>query len=203
MQDNRPIGIIRTFAWLGREFSVPAWVDAIKKGHTYLSSGPVVQFSINGKIPGERIELPAAGGEVSVEGAVWSNTPIRKIVVHQNGKVLWEIPVGADPHHSVFSRKAHVRASSWFGLVVEAEELPPAPQSAYSQAITNCIRVYTGSQKIRSAESAQYFLTWIEKLRKQIADPSLWRTPAEQQHVEAQLNEAARVYRARLEEAGR
>ncbi len=203
MQDNRPIGIIRTFAYLGKEFSVPAWVDAIRKGHTFLSSGPVVQFSVNGKIPGERIDLPASGGEVSIEGSVWSNTPIRKILVHQSGIPLWEIPAGADPHHAVFSKKIHVTASSWFGLVVEADELPPAPPQAYSQAITNCVRVYTGSQKIRNAESARYFLQWIEKLRGQISSPSLWRTPAEHQHVEAQLNEAARVYQARLQEAGR
>jgi len=34
MQDHRPVGIIRTYAWLGEQFSVDAWVDALKKGHT-------------------------------------------------------------------------------------------------------------------------------------------------------------------------
>ena len=33
------------------------------------------------------------------------------------------------------------------------------------QAGTNAIRVYVGDQKIRSRESAQYFIRWIDRLR--------------------------------------
>ena len=59
MQDHRPVGIIRTYVWLGERFSADAWVDAIKKGHTFVSSGPVVNFRVNGKIPGDEVKLPA------------------------------------------------------------------------------------------------------------------------------------------------
>ena len=79
MQDHRPVGIIRTYVWLGERFTADAWVDALKKGHTFLSSGPVVNFRVNGKIPGDEVRLPAQGGEVTIEGEASALAPLRKV----------------------------------------------------------------------------------------------------------------------------
>jgi hypothetical protein len=73
----------------------------------------------------------------------------------------------------------------------------------FSQAATNCVRVYLGQQKIRNAASAAYFLKWIEKLRGMTENLSLWRSPAERQHVFAQFDRAAAIYRERQREANR
>ena len=194
MQDHRPVGIIRTFAWLGGEFSADAWVRALKQGHTYLSSGPVVEFRVNGKIPGDEVRLPAAGGVVTIEGEVSTLTPLRKAVIYRAGKI-WK-QVGAK-----FSEQVPVDASTWFSLIVEADELPPAAPSMYAQAVTNCVRVYVGDGKIRLRESAQYFLVWIERLRKLTQASSLWRNDAERAHVHRQFDEAVRVYESRMAEA--
>ena len=71
MQDNRPVGIIRTYAYLGANFTADGWVEALKKGHTFLSSGPVVEFSVNGQMPGDSVRIPAAGaGHGRREGLV-------------------------------------------------------------------------------------------------------------------------------------
>ena len=94
MQDHRPVGIIRTFAWLGDEFSADAWVHALKQGHVYMSSGPVVEFRVNGQIPGNEVRLPAAGGEVTIEGTVSALTPVRKVLIYRDGKI-WK-QVGAE-----------------------------------------------------------------------------------------------------------
>lgn len=194
MQDHRPVGIIRTYAWLGERFSVDAWVDAIKKGHTFASSGPVVNFRVSGKIPGDDLRLPAQGGEVTIEGEVSALTPVRKIVIYRDGRPWRQVS-------EKFSERVAVNSSHWFSMVVEADELPPASPAVYSQAVTNCVRVYVGDRKIRSAESAQYFLTWIAQLRKITSDPSLWRTEAERAHVHKQFDDAAKVYQSRMVEA--
>ena len=34
MQDNRPVGIIRTYVNLGSDFTLNSWIGAIKQGHT-------------------------------------------------------------------------------------------------------------------------------------------------------------------------
>ncbi|MEP6538880.1 MAG: CehA/McbA family metallohydrolase, partial [Bryobacteraceae bacterium] len=200
MQDNRPVGIIRTYAYLGSNFTVDGWVNAIKKGHTFLSSGPVVEFLVNGKMPGDSIRL-ASGGSVTIQGKIWSSTPIRLVRVYHNGKVWKDLPVSPGSTESNFNEKAEVSASGWFSLVVETDEPPPATSEVYAQAVTNAVRVYVGEGKIRSRESAEYFLGWIEALRAQISDLSLWRSEAERSRAYRNLDEAAQVYRARVQEA--
>ena len=94
-----------------------------------------------------------------------------------------------------------VTSSGWFSLVVEAEELPPAPPGAFAQAVTNAVRVYVGNGKIRSRESAEYFLEWIDRLRTEITPMSHWRSEKERARAYRDLDEAARIYRERAQEA--
>jgi TolB protein len=201
MQDNRPVGIIRTYAHLGRNFTAAGWVDALKKGHTFLSSGPVVEFAVNGQMPGDSVRLPAAG-TVKVEGKVWSSTPIRLVRVYRDGKVWKDLSVGPNKTEFAFSEAAQVAASGWFSLAVEADELPPASSAVYAQAVTNAVRVYVGDGKIRSRASAEYFIEWIGRLHKEITDLSLWRSEGERARAFADLDAALNVYRSRAAEAG-
>src|SRR5262249_41152081 len=154
MQDNRPVGIIRTYAYLGRNFTAAGWVEALKKGHTFLSSGPVVEFAVNGQMPGDSVRMPT-GGAVTVEGKVWSSTPIRLVRVYRDGKAWKDMAVGRNKTEFDFSEAARVAVSGWFSLAVEADELPPANSTVYAQAVTNAVRVYVGGGKIRSRASAE------------------------------------------------
>jgi hypothetical protein len=202
LQDYRPVGIIRTYAQLGANLTARAWVDAIKQGHTFMSSGPLVTFTVNGKAPGDSVSLTSKGNaNVQLDGAVWSNTPLRKALIYHDGTLWKEIRPSGDRFAIQFSERADIAASGWFALVAEADD-PDAP-TMFSQAATNCVRVYLGEQKIRNAASAAYFLKWIEKLRGMTEDSSLWRSPAERQHVFAQFDRAAAVYRERQREANR
>lgn len=192
MQDHRPVGIIRTYAWLGSDFSARGWVNAIQQGHTYLSSGPVCDFRVSGQIPGGEVRMDAPG-EVEITGEAHALAPIRKVVIYRDGQP-WK-QVGAK-----FTEKVRVDRSTWFSLIVEADEIPQTSPTVYSQAATNCVRVYVGGKPIRNAESARYFLKWIEKLRAMSSAPSLWRTDRERAHVHAQFDEAARIYERRIAE---
>ena len=200
MQDNRPVGIIRTYAYLGSNFTVAGWVDAIKKGNTFLTSGPVVEFQVNGKIPGDSVKLPAPG-VVSLQGQVWSSTPITLVRIYHNGRAWRDLSIPGKTTDFRFSEQATVPSSGWFSLVVEAEELPPSTSDKFAQAVTNAVRVYVGDSKIRSRESAEYFLRWIERLRSEISDLSLWRSEVERARTYRELDEAARIYSERAKEA--
>jgi len=62
--------------------------------------------------------------------------------------------------------------------------------------------VYVGDGKIRSRALAEYFIEWIERVRKEITDLSLWRSEGERARAFAELDAAQKVYRARAVEAG-
>jgi TolB protein len=204
VQDNRPLGMLRTYAHLGSDFSAQAWVNALKQGRTFMTSGPLIEFNVNGKLPGEAVTLPNGGPrQVRVEAKVWSVTRLRKVVIYRNGAVWKEVTPGGDEHEVSISERASVTASGWFAVYAEAEDLTSKSPDIYAQALTNRVRVYLGEGKIRNAESADYFVKWIAKLRNMTADPSLWRTDAEKQHVFDQFQRAEGVYQQRAQEAGK
>ncbi len=55
---NSSLGDSRVYAWIGDQpFSAGAWFDALKNGHTFVSNGPMVEFTVDGKMPGDAITV--------------------------------------------------------------------------------------------------------------------------------------------------
>jgi hypothetical protein len=48
---------------------------------------------------------------------------------------------------------------------------------------------------VRSAESADYALAWIDKLQGMAEEWAFWRSDAEKDHVYGQFDEAREIYR--------
>jgi TolB protein len=190
------IASVRTYAFVGPQFTATAWIDAVKQGHTFFSNGPLMEFKIDGRIPGESIHLPASGETVTLEGKVWSWQPLTKIAIYHNGK-LWK-EVGQK-----FRERAQIDRSGWFSLVAEGAPAGLPVDPAFPQAGSNSIRVYVGDQKIRNRESAEYFIRWIDKLRAMAEQSPGWRSQAEKDHVFAQFEEARRRYQTLVSEAGK
>jgi TolB protein len=193
------IGSVRTYAASGPVLRVDSWIEALRKGKTFFTTGPLLEFRVNGKIAGEEIRLAAGGGTVTIEASVKSIAPVSKVRIHSNGKVIREIPVG-DGHTIAFRDTLKVTGSAWFSLSAEG---PPYRllDAEFPQAATNAIRVYTGDKKIRSRASAEYFVRWIEKLQGMAREWEWWRSEKEKEHVTAQFEEAKAVYRRLASEA--
>ena len=64
-------------------------------------------------------------------------------------------------------------------------------------ATTNAIYVYAGDRPIRSKESADYFVRWIDKLTAMASEHPGWRSEKEKQHVLGQFREAREIYAKR------
>jgi desulfoferrodoxin (superoxide reductase-like protein) len=82
-------------------------------------------------------------------------------------------------------------------------EGPHAPflDSTSLLAGTNAVRVYVGDQKLRDRQSAEYFIRWIDVLRKETEEWLWWRSPHEKEHILDQYEEARRVYQRLADEA--
>ncbi len=90
-------------------------------------------------------------------------------------------------------RSDRLNESAWSALYAEGPYSDLLDVSM-PQAGTNAIRVYVGDQKIRSAESAQYFIRWVDQLKAMAEKWPSWRSQKERQHVFSQFEEARRVY---------
>ena len=84
------MGEVRTFAYTGRNFSADAWFDAVKKGRTFVTDGPMLEFTVNGELPGSQLQ-PRTNAPLRIHARTWApeliGTPERLEIV-ANGAVV-------------------------------------------------------------------------------------------------------------------
>ena len=197
------LGSVRTYAFLGPALDARGWIEAVGAGRSFVSTGPLVEFRVNQHMPGESIHLPAGGGVIEVEAKAWSTLPLTKALIYRNGSVWKTIPLSGDRTGAEFRERATVSESGWYSFTVEGEPVAGSFDSSYPQAVSNAVRVYVGDQKIRNRASAEYFIAWIDKLRKMAEAAPGWRSQAEKDKVFPQMEKAKQVYAERAREAAR
>jgi hypothetical protein len=191
---TRLVGSVRTYAYTGSDYSVKSWLEALRTGHTFMTSGPLLHFRANSALPGDAVKLSEGGGPVDFEARAVSIAPLSKIVIYRNGQPWKPVPPGG------LKESVRVTESGWYALYAEGDPFPLL-DADYPQALTNAIRVYVGPGKIRNRESAEYFVRWIDKLRVMADAWAWWRSDAEKKHVFAQFDEARARYMALQAEA--
>jgi TolB protein len=208
------VGTVRTYAYVGKpdptatdtqrnaNLTAENWIQALKRGRTVFSSGPLLEFQVNDRLPGEALNLPPSGGDVVLKGEVWSLVPLARVVIYRNGQQWKEISLTGDHRSARFQERVRLDQSSWLSLTAEAGPASHPLDVVFPQAATNAIRIYVGDQKIRSRESAQYFIRWIEKLQSMAEAWPGWRSQREKDHVFGQFREARQVYERFSKEAG-
>ena len=103
---SKQVGSFKTFVYTGDQgLNMRAWFDGLKNGNAFASSGPLLEFTINGKMPGETVNLPEAGGQVEVEARVQCISPLEKLVLVSNGKAIEEIKFQDDRKEMTIKRK--------------------------------------------------------------------------------------------------
>ena len=196
----RTLGSIRTYVHLDGPLSADAWLEGMRKGHTFFTTGPLLEFRLDGKLPGEIVRLPAGGGTVVLEGTVRSIAPLSKVVLYHRRGVLREIPLDPKGTSAHFSERIQFSESDWVSLATEGPS-DARLDASFILAATNTVRVYVGEQKIRDRASAEYFIRWLARLREETEKWPWWASRAEKDHVLAQYEEARRVYEGFVEDA--
>jgi TolB protein len=196
------IGGARTYAYLGPKLDYPAWVEAFRAGRTFVTNGPLLDFRINGQMPGDEIRLPAGGGSVEMVGKFQSIAPVEKFEVVRNGQVLESVAV-TDPLRGEFRKTIPVTASGWYTLRAYGTKQARPVDDRFPFAETGAIYVMAGDQPIRSRADAEYFMRWIDDITRQAEQHPGWRSAGEKKHVLGQFLEARRVFEKQAAEAGR
>ncbi|HLH75117.1 MAG TPA: CehA/McbA family metallohydrolase, partial [Chloroflexota bacterium] len=87
MTSEVPVGLYRTYVHIptDQEFTYDTWCRNLAAGRTFLSSGPLLRFQVNGHNLGDTVQLPGNGGTVEVEAEAESIFPIHTLQIIQQG----------------------------------------------------------------------------------------------------------------------
>ena len=113
------VGTVRTYAHLkpGQVFTYEAWKDAVRRAETFVTYGPLMEFSVEGKPSGSKIKLNSTGGTLDVSWKVASVvTPMTKVELIVNGVIRESREVKPDRDEGTFRLRAD--KSCWAALLV-------------------------------------------------------------------------------------
>ena len=195
------LGSSRVYAYLGDKLDFGRWVEALRRGNTFVSNGPLIQFEVNGEMPGGEIRLPAGGGSVEVMATLESIVPVEKFEIIFNGDVAESISLEKDKQKATFRGRLEVKKSGWYTLRALGSGIQHPVDDKYPVAETSPVYVYVGGKPIRSKEDAEYFIEWIDNITKLWDENPYWRSEAEKKHVLDQFAEARAIYVRRAQEA--
>jgi hypothetical protein len=181
MSAATPVGANRTYAHLGgKEFSFANWAEAVRAGRTFSTTGPLVEFEVEGKMAGGEIRLRSGGGELEVKASATCGVPFQRLEVVWNGKVVAWKEEAAGTRSMALSEKVRVPGPGWLAarcssrmvaahtspvyVVVPGEELFSAPAAAYFLRLIEGTELYVDKLAVRAGRER------MEQMRKTLRE---------------------------------
>jgi hypothetical protein len=183
---SRLPGSDRAYVKIGDGFSYPAWIRNLKAGRSFVTSGPLLEFQVEGKFLGETVEL-SVPGTVSVRASASSQSPLDRVELVYNGALVGTGQISTDRLTATLEQTTPIDRPGWVAFRAYAQD--------GALAHTSPIYVSVGSKPAVSRDDAQYFLQWIDRLETKLNERSRIPSAALRAHVEGQLNAARDVYR--------
>lgn len=153
------LGGIRTYAHLGgRDFTYQDWMDAVRSGHTFITVGPLISMSVEGRRAGSKIRLPSGGGTVTVDWRIESvSVPTNRLEIIRNGAVVDEFRY--DKLSCQGESALHIKESCWLAIRVRGSV---AERENDIAAHTSAVYVEVGESPVFATSDAVALLAQIE-----------------------------------------
>ncbi len=175
MSSAVPVGLYRTYARLDEEFSYEAWCRAVRSGRTFLSGGPLVTLTVDGRQPGDTVALPGPG-TASVHATVRSIFPLRSLEVVRNGEVVARTDADGGRHAEI-GEDLRIDGNSWiacraFGTDYHLDEWGRRVFAHTSPVYVAC----GGEWTMADSEGLRYIRTLVEGAREYVRHTAVRRS---------------------------
>jgi Tol biopolymer transport system component len=192
-----PVGTNRVYVQSGFPLRHDAWLGALRAGKTFVTNGPLLEFTLNSQAVGQEIRLPPGRHVLRARISVRSMVPLDHVEIIGNGVVVATVPLTHEGTSADASVEVPVDRSGWFILRARAEHPREPILDAYPYASTSPIYLTLGDQPPRSRADADYFLAWLDRLEAAVGRHQDWNNQAERREVEGHLDAARRVFEVR------
>jgi TolB protein len=183
----------RVYVKVDGPFSYAKWIEAMRQGRSFVTNGPMLELTVNGKSPGETMQLPGLS-EVHVVAKARAKFPLSKVELLSGGKVIAEAELSNDKLTATIDRVLNLDRSGWIALRATGPGHADHPVGS-QYAHTNPIYVEVKGKPIDARAEAAFFLKWIDRLELAVRNRD--RIPSDdlKRHVREQLESARAVYR--------
>jgi len=181
----------RVYVHIDGPLTYDKWIDGLKAGRSFVTNGPMLRFSVNGKEPGSVLKIEAKA-KVAVKATARSAFPLSDAELIHNGKVIATAKLSADKLSATIDEEIVLERGGW--LAFRARGPGTADTASYTlNAHTNPIYLDTGLE-YRSVDDARQFLKWLDQLELLVRARNRFPTLKHRDQALEQIREARAVY---------
>jgi imidazolonepropionase-like amidohydrolase len=177
-----PVGTTRVYVRSGRPLDHHRWLDALKAGRSFVTNGPLLEFSTGSAGIGDEVRL-SGRQRLTFKVSLRSIVPVDHLEIVRNGVVVAGIPLQGDRTSADTTISLPVVQSGWYTLRAWSAQPAEPILDLYPFATTSPIYVVVGNQPIRSRADADYFLAWIDRLEEGARTHQGWNNDHEKSMV--------------------
>ena len=193
---NPPMGSARTYVSTNGPLTYKSWLDGIKAGHSFGTDYPLIEFSVNGRQPGDSIALAPGKARLSVKAHATSLEPYEALEVIYNGKVVRSAAPRGEHFEAAIDDTIEVDRGGWIALRAHGPKMLPYGPTWWQMPVfahSSPIYLDMPDRPALSAESAGLFLDQLTYLRKW-ADLANFPTPENKQEALSLMGKAEGIY---------
>jgi TolB protein len=190
-----PIGLNRVYANVSEgPLNIESWLRSLKQGHTFVTNGPLLGFTLGGHELGDELRLPEGENKIKFTAWLRSIVPVDHLEVICNGRVVRELKLTEDRESADDEDVIPVSQSGWCLLRAWSDKAEYPVLDAYPYATTSPVYVTVAGSGVKAAEDASYFIAWIDCMMKDVKSNRDWNTQAEKTSTLTLLEQAREVY---------
>jgi hypothetical protein len=216
------VGANRVYANVEGEFNYQNWVDALKRGLTFVSNNPLMTFTVNGQGAGARLALAAGRNRVlEIFARAESQLPYDKLEIVCNGQVIASASPSGLRHTAEIRLEHPIRGSCWIAARA-MENLGRYPGVNFSEihrgegtlfsslygtrrpenvfAHTSPVYAIVDEKPIRSWDDAQYYVGYMQHAIDWLKTEARFASAEDKKSSIAGFEQAKGVYEQRARE---
>jgi len=194
------LGGMRMYARTGDSTGSPAWNEAVRRGETFVSSGPVIEFAAKGVGPGGTLCLPSEGGSVRVSAVMRSPRDLERLELVRNGAV---VATASDQLREGKVRSLRLETDTQFDrsgwIAVRGEGVPSVLPGGNEVAHTSAVRVLVDGEPIWSADDGEALISTLRQQRNHYERSGRYATASDRAEALAVFDQALDGLRAKAD----
>ncbi|MDE2665460.1 MAG: CehA/McbA family metallohydrolase [Acidobacteriota bacterium] len=163
---EEPVGHQRVYVKLDGPLTYPGWMEGLRQGRSFVTNGPMVSLSVDGRGPGDTLTL-SKPKILRIQARARSLRPFERLEIVVNGKVAASVPAQDQGRRAELSLEYPADQGLW--IAARCMGGSPEETSIWTHPLfahANPVYIDYPGRELAEAESGCYLLDFLKPLEK-------------------------------------
>ena len=150
----------RVFVQAPGTFTYESWIFGLRAGRTFVTNGPLIEFTVNGQGPGATLQVTEP---LKIRASALSRVPFERLEIVHDGEVIAQ-QTAIGQRHATIEHEVPVERGGWIAARVSGNARTYAGFRVYAHSSPVYLRV--AGTPFRRASAAGAFIDEIEDSKR-------------------------------------